>query len=186
VPKETTPAGIRRSTPSWPLVSVPAQFDHVVFHLLEVPLFGREEDAADQFSAYMMLLFGADEARRLIGGTAYMFKRDIAGPQATLELRSFSDTHGTPAQRFYNVLCIAFGADAKLFGDLPAKGYLPWERAIWCEDEYRQVARAFTKLIGPHIDEALARQVMAKKWLPDVSTKPPAHPQSGGKVRPLL
>jgi hypothetical protein len=27
------------------------------------------------------------------------------------------DVHGTPAQRFYNLLCIAYGADAQLFGD---------------------------------------------------------------------
>jgi hypothetical protein len=34
---------------------------HAVFDLLEVPVLGREEDAADLFSAYIMLHFGKDD-----------------------------------------------------------------------------------------------------------------------------
>jgi hypothetical protein len=154
------------------------EFGHLVFQLLDVPVFGREEDAADQFAAYVMLQFGPEEARRLIAGTAYAFKRDLENPQITMERKEFSDTHGTPAQRFYNLLCIAYGADATLFDAVVKKGYLPWERAIWCENEYRQAAHAFQKLIGPHVDEPLAREVLAKSWLPDVSTRPPPRPQA--------
>src|SRR5688572_32230290 len=47
--------------------------------------------------------------------------------------------HGTPAQRFYNLVCIAYGADAQLFADLVQKGYLPKERAEGCAEEYQQV-----------------------------------------------
>jgi hypothetical protein len=82
-------------------------------------------------------------------------------------LKEFANEHGTPAQRFYNLLCIAYGADAQLFGDLVAKGYLPKERAEGCEVEYKQVAFAFQKLIGPHIDARRARKVFDKSWLPE-------------------
>ena len=41
--------------------------------LLKIPLFGREEDAADQFSAYIMLHFGKEDAHRLIEGAAYQY-----------------------------------------------------------------------------------------------------------------
>jgi hypothetical protein len=62
----------------------------------------------------------------------------------------FAGVHGTSAQRFYNVVCIAYGADKHLFGDdIVEKGYLPKERAEDCENEYRQVAYAYEKLIGP-------------------------------------
>ena len=69
-PKETTPGGI---TPLdallGPLFDVFLhEFGHALFDLFDVPLFGREEDAADQVSAYIMLYFGKDEARRLICG----------------------------------------------------------------------------------------------------------------------
>jgi hypothetical protein len=179
VPKETRPAGIAPiDALVGPMVDVFLhEFGHVVFKLLDVPVLGREEDAADQFSAYLMLHFGPEEAQRLIAGTAYVFQKDVQDPQVTVERKDFADTHGTPAQRFYNLLCIAFGANGELFADISGKGYLPWERAIWCEDEYRQVARAFERLIAPHIDETLAKETMAKKWLPDVKLRPPAHPK---------
>jgi hypothetical protein len=77
----------------------------------------------------------------------------------------FADMHGTPAQRFYNVLCIAYGADKQLFGDIVEKGYLPKDRAKDCKDEYQQVAYAYEKLIGPHVDRARAKKVFDKRWL---------------------
>ena len=44
---------------------------HAVFNMLQIPVLGREEDAADQFAAYLMLRLGKDEARRMILGSAY-------------------------------------------------------------------------------------------------------------------
>jgi hypothetical protein len=152
------------------------EFGHVVFYMLQVPVLGREEDAADAFSAYLMLNFGYGEARRLIAGSAYQFRRDLK-PKITLRLNDFSDTHGAPATRFYNLLCIAFGANPELFADIVSKRELPVERAIGCEDEFRELAHAFKTLIGPHIDEDLARQVMTRHWLPDGATRPTPRPK---------
>src|SRR3977135_1847449 len=47
------------------------EFAHAIFDMLRVPVLGREEDAADQVSAYIMLHLGKAEARRLIGGASY-------------------------------------------------------------------------------------------------------------------
>ena len=44
---------------------------HAMFDLLKVPVFGREEDAADAFSAYIVLQFPKEDARRLLLGSAY-------------------------------------------------------------------------------------------------------------------
>jgi hypothetical protein len=145
---------------------------HAVFDLLQVPLFGREEDAADQFSSYIMLRFGKAEARRLILGSAYQYKGDLGEKTVSLDLKKFSDEHGTPAQRFFNLLCIAYGSDDKLFADLVEKGYLPKDRAEGCEGEYHQVAHAMTRLIAPHVDKKLARQVF-RAQLPDWNFRPP-------------
>jgi hypothetical protein len=49
------------------------------------------------------------------------------------------------------------------------KGYLPKDRASSCKREYNQVAFAFHELIGPHLDQQLARQVLDKQWLPNVT-----------------
>jgi len=145
---------------------------HAVFDQLKVPVLGREEDAADLFSAYIMLQLGKENARRLILGNAYQYKEDVVNPQ--VPLTKYSDEHGIPAQRFFNVLCIAYGADQKLFADVVEKGYLPKERAESCDGEYEQAAFAFKTLIGPYIDRKLAKKVLAT-WMRDVSARPKTH-----------
>ena len=56
---------------------------HAVFDLWKVPIFSREEDAADQFSAYIMLQFRKDDALRLILGNAYQYQDDSPIGRAT-------------------------------------------------------------------------------------------------------
>ena len=174
VPEKITPAGVA------PIDALIGPFmdvflhetGHAVFAILKTPLFGREEDAADQFSTYIMLRFEKDEARRLILGSAYQYKGDLSAPTVTMTQQKFADEHGTSAQRFYNLLCMAYGADPQLFGDVVQKGFLPDDRAVGCEREYAQVSHAFNTLIDPHIDKRLAR-ALHKRWLPPVTTPKP-------------
>src|SRR5499426_1101297 len=154
------------------------EFGHALFDLLRVPVLGREEDAADQVSAYIMLHLGKAEARRLIAGTAYGFKTEAEAITGPLTIKQFADVHGMPAQRFYNLLCIAYGAEPQLFGDFVEKGYLPKERAEDCKDEYKQVAYAYQTLIAPHTDPVLAKQIFDQSWLPDAEKSVPSRPVS--------
>jgi hypothetical protein len=144
---------------------------HAVFDYWQTPVLGREEDAADAFSTYIMLQFDKADARRLIVGNAYQYKGDIRSPVAVQAQRQFSDVHGTAAQRYYNVLCIAYGADPVLFADFVTSGRLPKDRAEGCEFEYQQIANAWAKLIAPNIDQNL-RKELHKSWLPPVDTQP--------------
>jgi hypothetical protein len=50
------------------------EFGHALFDLLAIPVLGREEDAADQVAAFLMLQFQREEARRLIRGTAHLYR----------------------------------------------------------------------------------------------------------------
>jgi len=172
-PAQPTPSGIAPiDTVIGPLLDVFLhEAGHAIFASLKIPLFGREEDAADQLSTYLMLRFDKDEARRLILGSAYQYKGDLAAPTATIERQSFADQHGTPAQRFFNQLCMAYGSDPRLFADVVEKGFLPEERAGACKHEYIQLSHAFATLIGPHIDSGLARK-LHKRWLPPVTADP--------------
>ena len=146
VPERTTPAGVAPvDTMVGPFVHVFLhEIGHALFDLLNIPVLGREEDAADQFATYLMLQFDNDEARRLIGGTAYQYKEDVSSPTVSMPLKQFSDEHGAAAQRFYNLLCMAYGSDQKLFGDLVTSGYLRVNRTL-TEHSTRDERR---KLIG--------------------------------------
>ena len=167
MPDEKRPSGIApMDTVIGPLFEVALhEFAHAMFDMLKLPVFGREEDAADQVAAYTLLQFGETESRRLIAGTAYAYHMDEKKIDSCRSMEDYASEHGTPAQRFFNVLCIAYGADAKLYGDIVSKGYLPKSRAEFCEEEYEQVQDAVDLLIIPHIDLDLADEVMDRAWL---------------------
>jgi len=177
-PSETTADGITPVDALFGPVTDTAlhEFGHAIFEIYKLPVFGREEDAADQVAAYIELQLGKDQARRLIGGVAYAYFTEAKAETKTPKLERFANEHATPAQRLYNVMCIAYGADPKLFGDVVAKGHLPKERAEGCADEYRQAAFAFETLIGPHLDRKLAQKVLRKSWLPAPKAKLSSRP----------
>jgi hypothetical protein len=162
-PEQTTADGVTRmDAVIGPLVDVFLhEVGHAVFDYDYVPILGREEDAADQFAAYFWLQSDKRDARRLLAGVAYEYTRDAAAPA---KKNPFADAHGLPMQRFYNLLCLAYGSDTKLFERAVTDGHLPADRADGCEDEYAQVKRAMTALIDPFIDESLAKRVRSKQW----------------------
>ena len=84
-------------------------------------------------------------------------------------LAAFSSDHGLPQERFYNLLCLAFGANRVEFAD--AENFLPPTRSPRCSYEYRTLVRAFQKEISPHIDQEMARRVLDTNWLPDPESK---------------
>jgi hypothetical protein len=178
MPKETTPGGItpRDAVLGQTFYVFGHEMGHAMFDVLKVPIIGDAENGADHFSAYMMLQFGKDRAKDLITGAAYTYKKYVQGPYVSAPLAAFSDIHDAPAQRFYNMLCLAYGADPVLFAEFVEKNtaeYLPKGRARNCKREYEQVTFAFNESIRPHLDERLEKQVLDKTWLPDVK-EPPA------------
>jgi hypothetical protein len=177
---KTTPAGIEQANISqrdaiigqalfWTL----HEAGHAAFHIYNLPLFGRQEDAADLFSAYLMLHFGHDQARRWILGAAYTaeeFSKDFAPMDAYWAI------HGLPQQRFFNLLCLAYGADPKTFAAatnrMMKQGYLPPVRADNCEYEFQTFDDAFKRMIMPHLDVDLVKKVMDMTWFPEPKAAP--------------
>lgn len=143
---------------------------HALFAYLDIPILGREEDAADQFAAYMLLSLGRQDTPQLIAGIVYIYLNE-AGIRnfSTLgrkrlrivDHKQHADVHSLPLQRMYNTLCLAYGANPALFKDAVDRGALPTDRAEGCAEEFQQVEKAFRRLIQPHIDPEILRQVLA-------------------------
>jgi hypothetical protein len=145
------------------------ELGHALFDIYDVTLFGREEDAADQFAAFVMLQFDQDRARRLITGAAFSYKmymKDFRDkPTVRRPLEAFASTHGLSEQRFYNLLCTAYGADSEQFAFLVDDEYLPKTRSHNCPREFYLLSRAFRREISPHVDRELAAKVLSTRWL---------------------
>ena len=142
---------------------------HAVFDIFNVPIFGHNEDAADNFATFVMLQFGRDQAKRLIDGAAWAWEGYVAdyrtNPVIQEQLAAFASNHGQPQERFYNLMCLAYGADPVTFADLTQDGFLPPNRAPDCKYEYGALVDAFDQEIEPHVDQEMKRQVMDTSWL---------------------
>ncbi len=133
---------------------------HALFAVLAVPVLGREEDAADQVAAYAATQIGGDFAERMLRSAAFMYDQDSSARKPGED--DFADVHGLDRQRFYNVLCIAWGSDPKRYAFAKELGKLPDERAEGCAEEYQQVRYAVRTLIRKNVDQKAIEQVRAK------------------------
>ena len=96
-----------------------------VFDVLKIPVWGRIDEAADNVTALIMLDFGEEMAWTTILGSAwYLAQRGLLGTGF------FSDAaRPLEAQRFYNYLCFAYGAQPKSYEFLVNGFNLPPDRA---------------------------------------------------------
>jgi hypothetical protein len=138
-----------------------------VFDLLQVPVWGRAEDAADRVAALIMVQFSDQVALTTILGTAKFFEYSNRAWTGV----DFADEGSPEAQRFYNYLCIAYGGDPLTFSFLaPRLGpsltpRLTYHRVGRCPGEFRQVQHAFDLRIMPFVDPQLLVKVRASQWL---------------------
>jgi hypothetical protein len=114
MPDETTPRGLTRADAVLGqfVYTLAHEMGHALFDVLDIPILCQPEDAADQFATYLMLKLDKEQAHRLIAGAAYTYKNYIRNPMVTVPLIAFSDSHGAPMQRFYNLLCMPYGVRA--------------------------------------------------------------------------
>ena len=134
-----------------------------VFDILEIPVWGREEHAADRVAGYMMFQFGEKVAYRTLVGTAWFLVQSgvaITG-MPTGEFSYVREVEGGTLQRFYNTLCIALGGDPAKFAFLAKT--LPEGRAKWCRWEFVQLQRSFADTFMPHVDRELLRKVQRER-----------------------
>ena len=178
MPTETTKTGLtpHEVVAGQLLFAAAHELGHAMFDIYNVPVLGRQEDAADQFATYFILQFGGERARPLVQGAAYAYKGYIkslkGNPKVTLPLAAFASDHSSPEERFYNLACIAYGYDSKVFAGVVDKDYLSAARAKVCKFEYQNLSYAIHTLISPHIDAEKLRQVLDTKWFDDPRVRP--------------
>ena len=147
--------------------AVAGAFIHVLLHevalatfdILEIPVLGLEEHAADRVAGYIMLQFGKDVAYKTLMGTAWFLAQTSYSGTG-----EFSGAHGRDldAQRFYNILCVAYGGDPTTFAFLKAELK---NREANCQSEYQQLQTSFNKTFMPHVDRGLLAKVRTVQWL---------------------
>jgi hypothetical protein len=126
------------------------ELGHALIDLLGLPITGREEDAADQLSTYLLLTAG-DEVSAV---TAWQGAESLRALQGRISELALADEHSLGQQRFYNVLCWIYGSDPERFGTRMKEAGLPQQRATQCPHEFDVMKRAWDALLAPTVRPA--------------------------------
>jgi hypothetical protein len=130
-----------------------ATFYHEIAHALidieRLPVFGQEEDAADVLSVILINKFYPEEtAVEIINDTAALFNLY----HETLDARGvefpYWDTHGPDEQRYFNTICLFYGANPTERFNFATRLELPERRATRCEQEFELAQASW----GPVLD----------------------------------
>ena len=116
---------------------------HAMVDVMELPVTGREEDAVDQLAAW--ILIESDDVDSVLGAAASYYTEDDA------EDSDFADEHSLNRQRYFNLVCWAYGSDPQNSRELIDTWELPEARAEGCEAEYAQLNRSWSRLLRDHL-----------------------------------
>lgn len=131
------------------------ELGHATLSIYELAFTGREEDVADQLSAFMLLTPGADgkpypDGVRIATDTAQDWKLSAKEAGDANEL-PFWDGHSMDITRMYNWECWIYGSDTTANASIVASGDLPEDRAGNCEEEFQNMSKAWHQMLGPHL-----------------------------------
>jgi hypothetical protein len=138
-----------------------------LFDMLDVPVWGNAEEAANRLAGYLMTQFGDQVAWKTLMGSAWYLAQTTSGGVGT----DFYYVRDPGAHRFYGILCMAYASDPKRFGFLVRNLDIPSTRVEKCTEDFVRVEQAFDATILPHVDQLLLEKVRAMPWLPDVKRR---------------
>lgn len=121
---------------------------HMLANELELPITGREEDAADQFSTLMLTTSAGDTGQKAAEAAALWFSLTANRPT---DRTQFMDEHSLDQQRFYAIICLLYGSNPNRYEPVVRRLGFPQARVQKCRREYEQTARAWKALLAPHM-----------------------------------
>jgi hypothetical protein len=130
---------------------------HALVSEFDLPVVGREEDAADRLAILLMTPEeGKGEPDYLVAAMQGWFSTAVETPLSEI---AWWDEHGADLQRGYQISCLLYGADAKRFTKIAKAVDLPEDRQETCVTESEQNQRSWNGLLESH-------------WYPDGEGQP--------------
>jgi hypothetical protein len=143
-------AEVRRFAANNSLFVLYHEMAHLLFDQLQMPILGREEDAADNMATWIMLnkrdpvmdTALADAAQGwLLSGITY----DSGGEES-----DFAAAHSLDKQRAYAIVCMMVGMDGAAFEPIANEYAMDGDRQSTCFLDYSTIDRSLRGLLSSH------------------------------------
>lgn len=122
---------------------------HALISIYELPIVGKEEDAADSLATFLLIeLF--EDGQEIAISAADLFDLESTD-RDVLEDEDFWGEHSLDEQRFFATLCHVYGSAPDQYDSLIEVGYLSEDHTERCIEEYEQLTFSWTQLLDPHL-----------------------------------
>jgi hypothetical protein len=128
------------------------EFAHALIHDFNLPVLGREEDAADGIATVMLLK--ADEGATYAAEAAE-FWADFSGRQNPPALVEYADNHSFDRQRAYNILCWVGGSNEAILQAFAEDEVVPEGRLASCPAEWQLLRKSAEQVLKPHLSHGV-------------------------------
>lgn len=128
------------------------EFGHALIANYELPVLGKEEDAADAISTVLLLTVpnGAE-----YDAAAAAFWADFSGRQEPPAVAEYADQHSLDLQRAFDILCWTAGSSEQSFEEVAELEALPESRLATCPSEYAQLSGSLDQVLKPHLEHKI-------------------------------
>ncbi|MGH1374260.1 MAG: DUF4344 domain-containing metallopeptidase [Cellvibrionaceae bacterium] len=123
------------------------EFAHALIEQYDMPVIGKEEDAADNFADVALINF-FDEGKSIVTDAADLFYINSIGFSRP-EKEDYWSEHSLAKQRYYARLCHVFGSSPNTQLELKKRIKLSDERAHRCVIQYYELQRSWMRLLEP-------------------------------------
>jgi len=130
------------------------ELGHATIGELDLPVLGKEEDAADAFASLTLIHIKSEFSEHVLAEAAKGWFMADRRDQKEGEPVEYYDEHGLNQQRAFQIVCYMVGADPIRFKDLAAETKLPKDRQQSCSEDYRKAAKSWGVLLQPHVRAA--------------------------------
>lgn len=122
------------------------EMGHCLVGELDLPITGREEDAADDLAA-VSLAEGGTYGGEVALAAAQFF--ELMSREADPKKLPFWDEHSLDAQRFYNILSVFYGSDPNRY--LFIENIVPKNRLARCQQDFKHKQRSWDRILNQHL-----------------------------------
>lgn len=146
---KTDPAAINQAVMDVVIHTLFHELAHALIANHELPIVGKEEDAADNLAAVLSIEYFENGAEIAISAAELFY---LEGDEVTeFEEADFWDEHSLDLQRYYATLCHVYGSDDVNYAYLLKDTGFSTERGDFCISEYDTIANNWLTLLAPYM-----------------------------------
>jgi hypothetical protein len=138
------------------------EMGHGLINEMNMPVLGREEDAADSFAVVTAMKLGPKFSERVLHEATMGWVLSSKEDWKEKNPIAYYDEHGLDLQRAYNVVCFMFGSNPEKYKALAAHTKLPEYRQQACPYEWQNTSWSWDETLKKHLRSADQPKIAVK------------------------